>query len=90
MLVASLVIAVMTSIGADTNFYQAESWQGPTTVELETCAQMAGDLNAGFDYLIRQGKNDGWQSKTASCEIIMVADAAPASFTPPAKPNLTF
>lgn len=71
-LIASLTVAVTVSVGAGENFYQMESWQGPTEADLTVCASMANDLNAGFDYMIRQGLNKDWQSKTATCEIILI------------------
>ncbi|QBJ04448.1 hypothetical protein HOV23_gp125 [Pseudomonas phage Lana] len=74
MLVASLVVSVLASIGGDTNFYQTESWKAPTMGELQTCADMAHSLNVGFDYQIRQGLNKDWQSKTATCELVNVGD----------------
>lgn len=74
MLVASLVVSVLVAVGGDTNFYQTERWQAPTMGDLTTCADMAHELNVGFDYLIRQGLNQDWQSKTATCELINVGD----------------
>lgn len=83
MLIASLVIVVTASIGSDPNFYQAESWKGPTNDELVTCATMARELNDTYDAMIRQGLNHDWQVKTATCELVAVGDeeegAAPAS-----------
>lgn len=73
-LIASLVVAVTVSVGADVNFYQAESWKGPTMPELQTCADMADELNAGFGYLVQQGLNTDWQTKYATCELVAVAD----------------
>jgi hypothetical protein len=93
-LIASLTIAVTAAIGSGENFYQAESWSEPTREELVTCAQMAADLNSGFDYLIRQGLNKDWQSKTATCELIPTEDtdgkAAPAKAPAPARVSFTF
>lgn len=84
-LIASLVIAVTASVNTAPNFYQAESWKGATPSELVTCATMAADLNAQFDFLISQGLNKDWQTKTATCELIPDGeeeddgdDAAPA------------
>lgn len=82
-LAAALVIAVTVSLGDGTNFYQPQNWQGPTMSDLETCASMARDLNDGFDYLIREGKNTDWQSKAASCEVYMVDDVKPGAAAKP-------
>lgn len=68
-LIAALVIAVLPAVGAWENFYQAETWNGPTADDLETCATMAEELNITFDAMIRAGLNVDWQSKTATCEI---------------------
>lgn len=73
-LIAALVIAVLPTVGAGENFYQAESWNGPTTDDLETCATMAEELNVTFDAMIRAGLNVDWQSKTATCEIRLAPD----------------
>lgn len=73
-LIAKLVIAVLPAIGASENFYQAESWNGPTADDLETCATMAEELNITFDAMIRGGLNVDWQSKTATCEISLAPD----------------
>lgn len=74
MLIASLVIAVTASVGSDPNFYQPQNWKGPTMSEMETCAHMARDLNAGFEYLVSQGLNTDWQTKYASCELVAIDD----------------
>lgn len=76
-LVAALVIAVLPAIGSGENFYQAESWNGPTMSDLETCATMAEGLNVTFDAMIRSGLNVDWQSKTATCEIRLAPDDGP-------------
>lgn len=89
MLIASLVIVVTAAVGSDPNFYQAESWKGPTDADLTTCATMARELNDTFDAMIRQGLNKDWQSKSAYCELVAAGDddsAEPASYTPQAKP----
>lgn len=74
-IIAALVIAVLPAVGAGENFYQAESWNGPTGDDLETCATMAEELNVTFDAMIRGGLNVDWQSKTATCEIRLAPDA---------------
>ena len=91
-LIASLVISVTAAVNTAPNFYQAESWQGATPSDLVTCATMAADLNAQFDFLVSQGLNKDWQTKTATCELIPDGDdAQPASFSaPPATLNLKF
>ena len=71
MLIASLVIVVVANLGDDPNFYGAESWHGPTTADLTQCATMARDLNQSFDYLQAQGLNSDWQSKSATCDVIV-------------------
>lgn len=68
-LIASLVISVTAAVNTAPNFYQAESWQGATPNDLVTCATMAADLNAQFDFLVSQGLNKDWQTKTATCEL---------------------
>ena len=73
-LIAKLIIAVLPAVGAGENFYQAETWNGPTADDLETCATMAEELNITFDAMIRGGLNVDWQSKTATCEISLAPD----------------
>lgn len=94
-LIAALTIAVLPAVGAGENFYQAESWKGPTEDDLTTCATMAEELNITFDAMIRAGLNVDWQSKTATCEIRLAPDddgePLPASAAvKPARVTFTF
>lgn len=92
-LIAALVIAVLPAVGAGENFYQAESWNGPTGDDLETCATMAEELNITFDAMIRAGLNVDWQSKTATCEIRLAPEdeAQPTSAAvKPSRVTFTF
>ena len=73
MLIAALVIAVSASLGADPNYYQPQTWEGPTETDLTTCATMAGELNATYKYLADNGLNTDWQTKEASCEVYVQA-----------------
>ena len=69
MLLASLVIVVVASLGDDPNYYHVENWQAPTMADLTTCATMAEELNASFRYLADNGLNTDWQTKEASCDV---------------------
>ena len=68
----ALVVSVTASVGSDPNFYQEQTWEAPTAEEVQICATMAQDLNAGFDYLIAKGLNLDWQVKTAVCEVFLL------------------
>lgn len=87
-LIASLIVAVVTNVGADTNYYEAESWQGPTMSELQSCADMADGLNASFEVIRAKGLARDWHTKYASCELVAVDDGpAPANYSAPAAPQ---
>lgn len=89
-LLASLMIEVVANMGDGSNFYLAQTWVGPTETDLVTCATMSKDLNAGFDYMVREGLNVDWQTKTATCEVYLSPDAEPASTAAPRPSRVTF
>ena len=73
MLIAALVISVVASLGADPNYYQPQTWDGPTEADLMDCASMAGELNATYRYMSDNGLATDWQSKEATCEVYVRA-----------------
>lgn len=85
-LIASLVVSVVATVGADNNFYEPQSWQAPTMEELQTCADMADGLNASFEYIRVNGLPRDWHTKYATCELVAVDGPAPANFSAPAAP----
>lgn len=73
MLIAALVIAVVASLGDGPNYYQPQTWQGPTEADLTDCATMAAELNATYKHMAEQGLNADWLVKEASCEVYVEA-----------------
>jgi hypothetical protein len=73
MLIAALVIAVTASLGGDPNYYQPQTWQGPTETDLTDCATMAAELNATYKHLAEHGLARDWHTKEASCEVYVQA-----------------
>jgi hypothetical protein len=69
MLIAALVIAVTATFGSDPNYYQPQTWEGPTMADMSDCATMAAELNTTYKYMAENGLNTDWQTKEASCEV---------------------
>lgn len=75
-MIAAFLLVTSCTLGSpsDCQVFENERWDGPTTIELQDCADMADRLNILFEspQYAQIAKKHG--AKTARCEVVPMGD----------------